>query len=128
MLIEPLAGRGWTGWTRNSGDLALDVTVERGRAEEPAVLHDDGRARTWSPPGRRAARRLAGLPALLRRRCWCSRVPPRQDEITRDAAVVRTLGGGEARIHRCRNRRTPDHGGEIPRIGVPAVEGGRERR
>ncbi|MBC3194528.1 16S rRNA (guanine(527)-N(7))-methyltransferase RsmG [Pseudonocardia sp. C8] len=132
VLIEPLARR--VDWLDEVlDDLALDVTVERGRAEEPAVL------RRWEGADVVTARavgplaRLAGLCLPLLRPGGAMLVlkgASAPDEIARDAAAVRTLGGGEARIHEVGAGVVEPLTTvvEIPRIGVPRRRGRKERR
>jgi 16S rRNA (guanine527-N7)-methyltransferase len=103
VLLEPLARR--VDWLREViADLGLAVEVERGRAEEPAIR------RRWEGADVVTARAVAPLARLA---SWC--VPLLRTggmmlalkgagaaaEVERDAAAVRSAGGGAARIVRC---------------------------
>nr|WP_202417710.1 16S rRNA (guanine(527)-N(7))-methyltransferase RsmG [Pseudonocardia sp. SID8383] len=132
VLIEPLARR--VEWLDEVlGDLGLDIVVERGRAEEKPVL------RRWEGADVVTARavgplaRLAGICLPLLRQGGAMLVlkgASAPDEIARDAAAVRALGGGEPRIH--------ETGAgvvdplttvvEIPRTGAPRRNRRKERR
>lgn len=103
VLVEPLARR--VDWLCEVvEDLELSVRVERGRAEERAV-----RAR-WEGADVVTARavaplaRLAGWALPLVRfggTVLALKGASATDEVTRDAAAVRRLGGGDPRIARC---------------------------
>jgi 16S rRNA (guanine527-N7)-methyltransferase len=103
VLVEPLARR--VDWLREVvEDLGLPVSVERGRAEEPAV-----RAR-WEGADVVTARavaplaRLAGWALPLVRPggvLLAFKGASAAEEVARDGAAVRRLGGDEPRIVRC---------------------------
>ena len=103
VLVEPLARR--VDWLREVvEDLGLPVEVERGRAEESGV-----RAR-WEGADVVTARavaplaRLAGwaLPLLRTGGALLAlKGASAADEVARDAAAVRRLGGGRPRVVRC---------------------------
>lgn len=132
VLVEPLARR--VDWLDEViADLGLDVAVERGRAEEPAVL------RRWEGADVVTARavgplaRLAGLCLPLLRPGGAMLVlkgASAPDEIARDAAAIRALGGGDARIHEVGSGvvEPPTTVVEIPRIGAPRRTRRKERR
>jgi 16S rRNA (guanine527-N7)-methyltransferase len=103
VLVEPLARR--VEWLREViADLGVAVEVERGRAEEDVVR------RRWEGADVVTARAVAPLARLAG---WCLPLvrPGGQllavkgaaaaDEVERDAAAVRRLGGGVPRIERC---------------------------
>lgn len=132
VLIEPLARR--VDWLDEViADLGLDVAVERGRAEEPAVL------RRWEGADVVTARavgplaRLAGLCLPLLRPGGAMLVlkgASAPEEIARDATAVRALGGGDARIHEVGSGVVDPLTTvvEIPRIGAPRPKRRKERR
>lgn len=132
VLIEPLARR--VDWLDEViSDLGLDIAVERGRAEEPAVL------RRWEGADVVTARavgplaRLAGLCLPLLRPGGAMLVlkgASAPDEIARDATAVRALGGGAARIHEVGAGVVDPLTTvvEIPRIGAPRPKRRKERR
>ena len=132
VLIEPLARR--VDWLDEViSDLGLDIAVERGRAEEPAVL------RRWEGADVVTARavgplaRLAGLCLPLLRPGGAMLVlkgASAPDEIARDATAVRALGGGTARIHEVGAGVVDPLTTvvEIPRIGAPRPKRRKERR
>ena len=103
VLVEPLARR--VEWLREViADLGLTIEVERGRAEEVAVR------RRWEGADVVTARAVAPLYRLVDWSLPLLRTGGRvlavkgasaAEEIERDAAVVRRLGGGPARIERC---------------------------
>ena len=103
VLLEPLARR--VEWLREVvGDLGLDVEVERGRAEDPAIR------RRWEGADVVTARAVAPLGRLS---AWClPLVRPNgmmlalkgasaEAELARDATEIRKAGGGQARVVRC---------------------------
>jgi 16S rRNA (guanine527-N7)-methyltransferase len=103
VLVEPLARR--AEWLREViADLDVAVEVERGRAEEPAVR------RRWEGADVVTARAVAPLARLAG---WCLPLVRQGGmmlalkgasaaaEVERDAAAVRSAGGGAARIVRC---------------------------
>jgi 16S rRNA (guanine527-N7)-methyltransferase len=103
VLVEPLARR--VDWLREViVDLGVAVEVERGRAEEDVVR------RRWEGADVVTSRAVAPLARLAG---WCLPLlrPGGQmlavkgaaaaDEVERDAAAVRRLGGGAPRIERC---------------------------
>ena len=103
VLVEPLARR--VDWLREViVDLGVAVEVERGRAEEDVVR------RRWEGADVVTSRAVAPLARLAG---WCLPLlrPGGQmlavkgaaaaDEVERDAAAVRKLGGGVPRIERC---------------------------
>jgi 16S rRNA (guanine527-N7)-methyltransferase len=103
VLVEPLARR--VEWLREViSDLGVAVEVERGRAEE-----DDVRRR-WEGADVVTARAVAPLARLAG---WCLPLlrpggrmlaikgAAAADEVRRDSAAVRRLGGGAPRIERC---------------------------
>jgi 16S rRNA (guanine527-N7)-methyltransferase len=103
VLVEPLARR--VDWLREViTDLGVAVEVERGRAEENVVR------RRWEGADVVTARAVAPLARLAR---WCLPLlrPGGQmlavkgasaaEEVERDGAAVRRLGGGPPRIERC---------------------------
>jgi 16S rRNA (guanine527-N7)-methyltransferase len=103
VLVEPLARR--VDWLREViADLGVAVEVERGRAEEDVVR------RRWEGADVVTARAVAPLARLAG---WCLPLlrPGGQllalkgaaaaDEVERDAAAVRRLGGGVPWIERC---------------------------
>jgi 16S rRNA (guanine527-N7)-methyltransferase len=103
VLVEPLARR--VDWLREViADLGVAVEVERGRAEEDVVR------RRWEGADVVTSRAVAPLARLAG---WCLPLlrPGGQmlavkgaaaaDEVERDAAAVRRLGGGIPRIERC---------------------------
>ena len=103
VLVEPLARR--VDWLREVvEDLGLPVRVERGRAEEPDVRArwegaDVVTARAVAPLARLAAwtlplARLGGTVLAMKGASAA-------EEVSRDAAAVRRLGGGDPRIVRC---------------------------
>ncbi|MCE3553555.1 16S rRNA (guanine(527)-N(7))-methyltransferase RsmG [Pseudonocardia sp. RS11V-5] len=103
VLVEPLARRvEWLGEIID--DLGLSLTVERGRAEENAIRRrwegaDVVTARAVAPLAR-----LAGwsLPLLrIGGRLLAVKGASAPDEISRDVAEVRRLGGGPPTIERC---------------------------
>lgn len=103
VLVEPLARR--VEWLDEViADLGLSLTVERGRAEENAIRRrwegaDVVTARAVAP-----LHRLAGwaLPLLRQNGTMLAvKGASAPDEIARDGAAVRTLGGGEPRILHC---------------------------
>jgi len=103
VLVEPLARR--VDWlVEILGDLDLDVTVERGRAEDAAVRRrwegaDVVTARAVAPLAR-----LAGwaLPLLRTNgRLLAMKGDTADAEVTRDAAAVRALGGGQPVVLQC---------------------------
>lgn len=103
VLVEPLARR--VDWLDEVvEDLGLSIAVERGRAEESAVL------RRWEGADVVTARavgplaRLTGLCLPLVHRggtMLALKGASVAEEIERDRAAVRTLGGGEPRILEC---------------------------
>jgi 16S rRNA (guanine527-N7)-methyltransferase len=103
VLVEPLARR--VEWLEEIvADLGLSIEVERGRAEETAVR------RRWEGADVVTARAVAPLHRLAG---WCLPLArpggtmmavkgaSAAEEIERDAAVVRKLGGGQPRIEMC---------------------------
>jgi 16S rRNA (guanine527-N7)-methyltransferase len=103
VLVEPLARR--VEWLREViADLGVAVEVERGRAEEDVVR------RRWEGADVVTARAVAPLARLAG---WCLPLlrpggrmlaikgAAAVDEVERDAAAVRRLGGGVPRIERC---------------------------
>ena len=103
VLVEPLARR--VDWLCEViADLGVAVEVERGRAEEDVVR------RRWEGADVVTSRAVAPLARLAG---WCLPLlrPGGQmlavkgaaaaDEVERDAAAVRRLGGGIPRIERC---------------------------
>lgn len=132
VLVEPLARR--VDWLDEViADLGLPITVERGRAEEKAVL------RRWEGADVVTARavgplaRLAGLCLPLLRPGGAMLVlkgASAPDEIARDEAAVAALGGGGARIHTCGDGVVdpPSTVVEIRRTGVPRRNRRKERR
>jgi 16S rRNA (guanine527-N7)-methyltransferase len=103
VLVEPLARR--VEWlTEIIEDLGLSLTVERGRAEENAIRRrwegaDVVTARAVAPLAR-----LAGWSLPLLRtggRLLAVKGASAPQEIDRDAAEVRRLGGGPPRIEVC---------------------------
>ena len=103
VLVEPLARR--VDWLREViVDLGVAVEVQRGRAEDDVVR------RRWEGADVVTARAVAPLARLVG---WCLPLlrPGGQllamkgasvvDEVERDAAAVRRLGGGVPRIERC---------------------------
>ncbi len=103
VLVEPLARR--VEWLDEVvADLGIDVRVDRGRAEETAVRRrwegaDVVTARAVAPLAR-----LAGWALPLLRtggQLLAMKGASAPDEIARDAAAVRKLGGGTPRIERC---------------------------
>lgn len=103
VLVEPLARR--VEWLDEVvADLGLDVRVDRGRAEETAVRRrwegaDVVTARAVAPLAR-----LAGWALPLLRtggRMLAMKGVSAPEEIARDAAAVRKLGGATPRIERC---------------------------
>lgn len=103
VLVEPLARR--VEWLDEVvADLGLDVRVDRGRAEETAVRRrwegaDVVTARAVAPLAR-----LAGWALPLLRtggRMLAMKGTSAPEEIARDAAAVRKLGGGTPWIERC---------------------------
>jgi 16S rRNA (guanine527-N7)-methyltransferase len=103
VLVEPLARR--VDWLREViADLGVAVEVERGRAEDDVVR------RRWEGADVVTARAVAPLARLAG---WCLPLlrPGGQllavkgasaaEELARDAAAVRELGGGVPRIERC---------------------------
>ncbi|MFP5021203.1 16S rRNA (guanine(527)-N(7))-methyltransferase RsmG [Pseudonocardia phyllosphaerae] len=132
VLVEPLARR--VEWLDEVlADLQLPISVERGRAEEKAVLRrwvgaDVVTARAVGPLAR-----LAGICLPLLRTGGAMLVlkgASASDEIGRDKAAVHALGGGDARIHTCGAGVVdpPSTVVEIPRIGVPRRNRRKERR
>ncbi|GAA2543121.1 16S rRNA (guanine(527)-N(7))-methyltransferase RsmG [Pseudonocardia hydrocarbonoxydans] len=102
-LVEPLARR--VDWLDEVvADLGLDVRVDRGRVEDPAVRRrwegaDVVTARAVAP-----LHRLAGWALPLLRtggRLLAVKGASAADEVARDAVAVRRLGGGDAEIVRC---------------------------
>lgn len=103
VLLEPLARR--VDWLDEVvADLGLSVTVERGRAEEKAVV------RRWEGADVVTARavgplaRLTGLCLPLVRVSGSMLVLKGEsaaEEIERDRATVRSLGGSDPRVLRC---------------------------
>ncbi|WP_226361464.1 16S rRNA (guanine(527)-N(7))-methyltransferase RsmG [Pseudonocardia sp. ICBG1142] len=132
VLIEPLARR--VEWLDEVlTDLGLDIAVERGRAEERPVL------RRWEGADVVTARavgplaRLAGICLPLLRQGGAMLVlkgASAPDEIARDAAAVRALGGGEPRIHEAGAGVVDPLTTvvEIPRTGAPRRIPRKERR
>jgi 16S rRNA (guanine527-N7)-methyltransferase len=103
VLIEPLARR--VDWLREVvEDLHLPVRVERGRAEEPGVRTrwegaDVATARAVAPLARLAGWTLPLLrPAGL---LLALKGASAADEVARDTAAVRRLGGADPRVVRC---------------------------
>jgi 16S rRNA (guanine527-N7)-methyltransferase len=103
VLVEPLARR--VEWlTEIVEDLGLSLTVERGRAEENAIRRrwegaDVVTARAVAPLAR-----LAGWSLPLLRpggRLLAVKGASAPQEIDRDAAEIRRLGGGTPRIELC---------------------------
>jgi 16S rRNA (guanine527-N7)-methyltransferase len=103
VLVEPLARR--VDWLREViDDLDLAVEVERGRAEDAVVRRrwegaDVVTARAVAPLAR-----LAGWSLPLLRsggRLLALKGASAPDEVERDTAAVRKLGGGPPRIERC---------------------------
>jgi 16S rRNA (guanine527-N7)-methyltransferase len=103
VLVEPLARR--VDWLREViGDLGVAVDVERGRAEENVVR------RRWEGADVVTARAVAPLARLAG---WClplvrpgglmlaMKGASAPEEVERDGAVVRKLGGGPPRVERC---------------------------
>lgn len=103
VLLEPLARR--AEWLREViDDLGLDVEVERGRAEDPAIR------RRWEGADVVTARAVAPLGRLS---AWCLPLlrpngmmlalkgASAEAEVTRDATEVRKAGGGPVRVMRC---------------------------
>lgn len=132
VLIEPLARR--VDWLDEVvADLGLSVAVERGRAEEKAVL------RRWEGADVVTARavgplaRLAGLCLPLLRPGGAMLVlkgASAPDEVARDGADVAALGGGAPRIYSVGDGvvTPPSTVVEILRTGVPRRNRRRERR
>ncbi|ANY06763.1 16S rRNA (guanine(527)-N(7))-methyltransferase RsmG [Pseudonocardia sp. HH130630-07] len=132
VLVEPLARR--VDWLDEVlADLGLDLAVERGRAEEPSVL------RRWEGADVVTARavgplaRLAGLSLPLLRPGGVMLVlkgASAPEEIVRDAAAVRALGGGTPTIHEVGAGVVEPltRVVEIPRIGAPRPTRRKERR
>lgn len=132
VLIEPLARR--VEWLDEVvEDLGLGIALERGRAEEPAVL------RRWEGADVVTARavgplaRLAGLCLPLLRPGGAMLVlkgSSAPEEIARDAAAVTALGGGEARIHEVGSGIVDQLTTvvEIHRVGAPRRGRRKERR
>lgn len=103
VLVEPLARR--VEWLREVvADLGLAVEVERGRAEETVVRQrwegaDVVTARAVAPLARLAGWSMPLLrPGGLLLAIKGASAPA---EVERDAAAVRKLGGGPARVARC---------------------------
>ncbi|MGQ0575943.1 MAG: 16S rRNA (guanine(527)-N(7))-methyltransferase RsmG [Pseudonocardia sp.] len=103
VLIEPLARR--VEWLAEVlDDLALDVRVERGRAEEVSVRQrwegaDVATARAVAPLAR-----LAGWALPLVRpggRMLAVKGASAPDEVARDAVAVHRVGGGRPEVVRC---------------------------
>ncbi len=103
VLVEPLARR--VAWlTEVVEELALDIAVERGRAEDNTVRRrwegaDVVTARAVAPLAR-----LAGWALPLLRRggeLLAVKGASAEEEVARDAAAVRKLGGGDPRVVRC---------------------------
>lgn len=122
VLVEPLARR--VGWLAEVvADLGLPVEVERGRAEETVVRRrwegaDVVTARAVAPLARLAA---WSLPLLRRDGLLLAlKGASAGDEVARDTAAVRRLGGGVPRVVRC--------GGELvdPPATVVVVERARD--
>ena len=103
VLVEPLARR--VDWLREViADLGVAIEVERGRAEENVVR------RRWEGADVVTARAVAPLGRLAE---WCLPLlrpggemlalkgASAAEEVARDAAAVRELGGGVPRIERC---------------------------
>jgi 16S rRNA (guanine527-N7)-methyltransferase len=117
-LVEPLARR--VDWLAEVvADLGLDVRVDRGRVEETAVRRrwegaDVVTARAVAPLAR-----LAGWALPLLRtggRLLAVKGASAPEEIARDAAAVRKLGGGDPEIALC------GHGVVDPATTVVVVE------
>lgn len=117
-LVEPLARR--VDWLAEVvADLGLDVRVDRGRVEETAVRRrwegaDVVTARAVAPLAR-----LAGWALPLLRtggRLLAVKGASAPEEIARDAAAVRKLGGGDPEIVLC------GHGVVDPATTVVVVE------
>lgn len=117
-LVEPLARR--VDWlVEVVADLGLDVRVDRGRVEETAVRRrwegaDVVTARAVAP-----LHRLAGWALPLLRtggRLLAVKGASAPEEIARDAAAVRKLGGGDPEIVLC------GHGVVDPATTVVVVE------
>lgn len=102
-LLEPMARRiAWL--TEVISDLGIDVTIVRGRAEEPAIRRQLGTADVVT------ARAVAPLAKLA---TWClPLVRPggrllalkgdsASEELTRDADLVRQAGGSEQSVVSC---------------------------
>jgi 16S rRNA (guanine527-N7)-methyltransferase len=103
VLVEPLARR--VDWLREViADLGVAIEVERGRAEENEVR------RRWEGADVVTARAVAPLARLAR---WCLPLlrpgglmlavkgASAAEEVERDGAAVRRLGGGAPRVERC---------------------------
>jgi 16S rRNA (guanine527-N7)-methyltransferase len=103
VLVEPLARR--VAWLHEViADLGVAVEVERGRAEDNVVR------RRWEGADVVTARAVASLDRLAG---WCLPLlrpgglmlavkgASAADEVARDAAAVRSLGGGSPRIELC---------------------------
>ncbi|OJY42760.1 MULTISPECIES: 16S rRNA (guanine(527)-N(7))-methyltransferase RsmG [unclassified Pseudonocardia] len=103
VLVEPLARR--VEWLLEIiGDLGLSIEVERGRAEENTVR------RQWEGADVVTSRAVAPLHRLAG---WCLPLlrpggtmlavkgASAPEEIERDEAAVRRLGGGAPRVERC---------------------------
>ena len=131
VLLEPLARR--VDWLDEVvADLGLSIAVERGRAEEKAVV------RRWEGADvvtARAVGPLARLPGCASR--WCApggsmlvlKGESAADEIERDRASVRSLGGVRSACPAVRRgcRRPADYrGGHRPRSG-PRRSGSRRK-
>jgi len=103
VLVEPLARR--VEWlTEVLNELALDVVVERGRAEEPAVR------RRWEGADVVTARAVAPLAQLAQwalpllgpsGRLLAVKGASAPAEVERDAVAVRRAGGGRVSVVRC---------------------------
>lgn len=102
-LLEPMARR--VAWlTEVLGELELPVTVVRGRAEEPAVLDALGGADVVTARAVAPLARLAGWSLPLLRPgglLVAMKGQSAADEVVRDGAAIRALGGRAARVHDC---------------------------
>lgn len=102
-LLEPMARR--VAWLSEVlAELGLPVTVVRGRAEEPAVLDALGGADVVTARAVAPLARLAGwaLPLLRPGGLLVAlKGQAAADEVARDAAIVRSLGGRAVQVRDC---------------------------
>jgi 16S rRNA (guanine527-N7)-methyltransferase len=125
-LLEPMARRvEWLGYVART--LGVDVTVVRGRAEDPAIKRQIGGAdvvvaRTVAPLAKLCE---WGLP-LLRSGGQLVAVKGARaaDEVTRDRLAIGRAGGGEPRIEIC-GRNVLDDPATV--VVVDRVDGHRAR-